>query len=106
MDSGAYPFLRCKYHHQIICSRLNLNIEHTYPYTYRIWNYSRAEPDLINCSIETCNEPYFFSGKILRQRDFWSIIAKQNYITNKRISCGNKDKCRIQIFDSAENLTV
>ena len=59
VDSSLHP----KCHHQIIYSKLNLKIEYTPPYIREIWNYSRAEADLINRTIENCDWPSLFLGE-------------------------------------------
>ena len=57
MDSGVDSSLRPKCHHQIIYSKLNLKLEYPRPYIRKIWNYNRAETNLINRAIE--NQVYF-----------------------------------------------
>ena len=52
MDFGVHSSLHEKCHHQIIYSRLNLQIEYPPPYISKIWDYNRSETDPINRSIE------------------------------------------------------
>ena len=67
MDSGVDSSLPPKCHHQIICSKLNLKIEYP-PYIRKIWNYNRAETDLINRTIENCDWLSLFLGKNVHQQ--------------------------------------
>ena len=49
MDYGVHPILNSKIHYQIIFSKLNLKIEYLpLYYRYKIWNYNKSKPDLIN----------------------------------------------------------
>ena len=95
MDSGVDSSLHPKCHHQIIYSKLNLKIEYPPPYIRKIWNYNRAETDLINCAIENCDWPSLFLGKNVHQQV--EIFNKtllnifHNYIPNKFILCDGKD---------------
>ena len=68
MDSGVHPTLHSKCHHQIIYSKLNLKIEYPPSYTRKIWNYSRSETDLINCSIKNFDWSKLLSGKNVHEQ--------------------------------------
>ena len=89
MDSGVNLSLHSKCHHQIIYSRLNLKIEYPPPYIRKIWNYNRAETDLINCAIENCDWPSLFLGKNVHQQvevfNKTLLNIFHNYIPNKFI---------------------
>ena len=95
MDSGVDSSLHSKCHHQIIYSKLNLKIEYSPPYICKIWNYNRAETDLINRTIENCDWPSLFLGKNVHQQV--EIFNKtllnifHNYIPSKFILCDGKD---------------
>ena len=47
MDSNVHPSLQSKYHQLIINTKLSLKIQYPCPYSRKIWNYRRAESDLI-----------------------------------------------------------
>ena len=64
--SGIHPTLHPTCHHQLIYSKLNLKIEYPSLYTREIWNYNRAETDLINRSIESFDRSKLFLGKETR----------------------------------------
>ena len=52
IDSGIHPSLHQNCHHQIIFCKLNLKIEYPPPYAREVWDYGKAENDLINCAID------------------------------------------------------
>ena len=93
--SGIHPTLHPKCHHQIIYSKLNLKTEYPPPQTCEIWDYNRAETDLINRSIETFDWPKFFLGKdvheqvILFNKTILNIFY--NFIPNKHVMYDGKD---------------
>ena len=86
MDSGVDLSLHLKCHHQII---------YLPPYIRKIWNYNRAETDLINRAIENCDWPSLFLGKNVHQQV--EIFNKtllnifHNYMLNKFILCDDKE---------------
>ena len=94
-DSGIHPTLHPKCHHQIIYSKLNLKTEYPPPQTCEIWDYNRAETDLINRSIETFDWPKFFLGKdvheqvILFNKTMLNIFY--NFTPNKHVMYDGKD---------------
>ena len=53
MDAGVHPSLHSKYHHHVIYAKLNLQIEYPPPYTLEVWDYGKAQLDLINKAIES-----------------------------------------------------
>ena len=108
MDSGVDSSLHSKCHHLIIYSKLNLKIEYYPPYIGKIWNYKRAETDLIDRAIENCDWPSLidraiencdwlslFLGKNVHQQVeiFHKTLLNifHNYIPNKFISCDEKE---------------
>ena len=38
MDAGVHPPLHLKCHHQVICAKINLQIEYPPPYTRKVWD--------------------------------------------------------------------
>ena len=59
-DSGGDSSLHSECHYQIIYSKINLKIEYPTPFISTIWNYNRADTDLINRSIKNCDWPSSF----------------------------------------------
>ena len=86
MDAGlgSPPHLKC--YHQITYWKRNLKIKYSSPYTREIWNYNRAETNLINRTIKNCDCPSLFLGKNFLGRNIFC-----NYIPNKIILCDGKD---------------
>ena len=70
-------------------------IEYPPPCIRKIWNYNRAETDLINRAIKNCDWPSLFLGKNVHQqvKIFKKTLLKifHNYIPNKFILCDDKD---------------
>ena len=95
MDSGVDSSLYPKCHHQIIYSKLNLKTEYPSPYIRKIWNYKKAETNLINRAIKNCDRPSLFFRKNVHQQV--EIFKKTllnifyNYMPNKFILCDGKD---------------
>ena len=51
-ESGVYPSLHRKCHHQIVFTKLNLNVEYPFLYERLICDYENANIPSINCAIE------------------------------------------------------
>ena len=45
VESDIFPTLHVKCHHQIVCSKLNLNVIYPPPYQCLIWDYKKANVD-------------------------------------------------------------
>ena len=52
IDSGSLPSLHQNCHHQIIFCKPNLKIEYPPPSALEVWDYGKAQTDLINCAID------------------------------------------------------
>ena len=61
-DSGIHPTLHSKCRHQIIFSKLNIQIEYPPLFTSEICDYNRDETDLTNHFIESFDWPKLFLG--------------------------------------------
>ena len=84
MDSSVDSSLHPKCHHQIIYSKLNIKIEYTPPYIREIWNYSRAEADLINRAVENCDWPWI-------NEEIQSLIHRKNFLYPRQKKSGSID---------------
>ena len=109
INSSPHP----KCHHQIIYSKLNLKTEYPPPYIRKVWNYNRAETDLINRAIENCDWPSLLLRKNIPQQV--EIFNKtllnifHNYLPNIFILCDDRptlDKRGNQICLSQEKFFV
>ena len=63
MDSGVHPSLHSKCHHQVIYTKLNFQIEYPPPYIREVWDYLKAQVNLINKAIKNFNWNELFSGQ-------------------------------------------
>ena len=95
MDAGVHPSLHSKCHHQVIYVKLNLQIEYPPPYTREIWDYGKAQFDLINKTIENFDWNKLFSGQNIHDQVnlFNTTILNifRNFIPNKVILCDDKE---------------
>ena len=60
IDSGIHPSLHQNCHHQIIFCKLNLKIEYPPPYAPEVWDYGKAQTDLINVQLISLTGLTFF----------------------------------------------
>ena len=95
MDAGVHPSLHSKCHHQVIYAKLNLQIEYPPLYTREIWDYAKAQFDLINKAIENFDSNKLFSGQDIHNQVnlFNTTILNifRNFIPNKVILCDDKE---------------
>ena len=52
IKSGVQPFLHPNCHYQLVFGKFNLSIYHPPPYERTVWNYNRANADLIRRAID------------------------------------------------------
>ena len=87
MYSGIHPSLDQNCHHQVIFCKLNLKIEYPQPYAREVWDYGKAQTDLINRAIDQFDWVNLFLDKnineqvILFNRTILNIF--QNFIQAK-----------------------
>ena len=73
IDSGIHPSLLQNCHHQVMFCKLNLKIEYPPTYARALWDYGKAQIDVINRAIDQCNRVNLFLDKILMNKQFHSI---------------------------------
>ena len=61
-ESGVYPSLHLKCHHQIAFAKPNLNVEHPRLYERLIWDYKHADIPSVNRAIEIFDWGNSFKG--------------------------------------------
>ena len=91
IDSGIHPSLHQNCHHQIIFCKLNLKIEYPPPYAREVWDYGKAQTDLINRAIDWINlflDKHINEQVILFNRTILNIF--HSFIPNKIILCDNR----------------
>ena len=94
MDSRVYPTLHSKCNHQIIYSKLNLEIKYPPTYAREVLDHGKAQFDLINVAIENFDWNKLLSGHNIRNQInlFNRTIFKffRNFIPNMDILCDDK----------------
>ena len=63
MDTGVHPSLQWRCYHQVLYTKLNLQIEYLPPYTREVWDYSKAQLGLINKANENIDWNRFYPGQ-------------------------------------------
>ena len=95
-ESGVYPSLHSKCHHQIVFAKLNLKVEYPPFYESLIWDYKNADIRSINRAIDIFDWCNSFKGKnVHEQVHFFNktiLNIFHNYIPNKTILCNDKDR--------------
>ena len=95
MDAGVHPSLHSKCHHQVLYAKLNLQIEYPTPYTREVWDYGKAQFDLINKAIKNFDWNKLFSGKDIHDQVklFSATILNifRNFTPNRVILCDDKE---------------
>ena len=83
MDAGVHPSLHSKCHYQVVYAKLNLQIEYPPTYTREVWDYGKAQFNIINKAIENFDKVNLFNTTILN--------IFQNFIPNKVILCDHEE---------------
>ena len=95
LDSGIFPSLHPRCHHQIIFCKLNFQIPFAPSYKRIIWDFSRANPVLIRRAVDMVDWDGCFEGLDVDGRVTFltSTITNimSNFVPNKVITIRNKD---------------
>ena len=67
IDSGIHPSRHQNCHHQVIFCKLNLKIEYPQPYACQVWDYGKAQTDLINRAIDKFDWVNLFLDKNINE---------------------------------------
>ena len=95
MESDVQPSLHQNCHHQFVFAKFDLSIYYPPPYERTVWDYNRANPDLVRRAIDL-----FDWDKALRFNDVDKQVAifsdtlmniMQNFIPNETIICDDRD---------------
>ena len=68
IDSGIHPSLHQNCHHQVIFCTLNLKIEYLLTYAREVWDYGKAQTDLINRAIDQFDWVNLFLDKNINEQ--------------------------------------
>ena len=95
VESGVFPSLHVKCHHQIVFSKLNLNVFYPPPYQLLLWVYKKANIDCIRKSLNSVDWKFVLSNKnVHQQAQYLNKVLMNvfsNYIPNKLITIDDKD---------------
>ena len=90
VNSGVHASLHPNCHHQIVHSSFKLNIYYLPPYQRLIWDYKKADANIIRKALDTVNWKRLFDSKKINEQ----VIALNEtilYVTNKYITIDDKD---------------
>ena len=94
-SSGVMSSLHPNCHHQITYANVNFKIFYPPPYQRKVWNYSKANAELIRLSISNINwERMFLYKNANQQVEIFNTILNNvfdNYIPNKIITINDRD---------------
>ena len=99
VNSGVHSSLYAKGHHQIVFGVVSLSVPRPPPYKRAVWEYDKANIDMINHDLSSINWYEMFDGLDVNQAVdlfttiFLSVIAR--HVPNKGMTCCDKDTPRI-----------
>ena len=90
VNSGVHASFHPNCHHQIVHSSFNLNIYYPLPYQQLIWDYKKADANIIRKALDSVNWERLFDSKNINEQ----VIALnetilnvfRNYVPNKYIT--------------------
>ena len=98
VDSGVHSSLYAKSHHQIVFGVVSLSVPRPPPYKRTVWEYDKANIDLINYDLSSINWYEMFDGLDINQAVdlfttlFLSVIAR--HVPNREINIDYKTNVR------------
>ena len=99
VDSGVHSSLYAKSYHQIAFGVVNLSVPRPPPYKRTVWEYDKANIDMIKHDLSSINWYEIFDGLDVNQAVdsfttfFLSVIAR--HVPNREINCCDRDAPRI-----------
>ena len=95
VNSGVHGSLHPNCHHQITHSNFNLNIYYPPPYQRLIWDYKKADANIIRKALDSVNWERLFDGKNINAQlislNETILNVFRNYVPNKYITIDDKD---------------
>ena len=95
VSSGVHGSLHPNCHHQITHSNFNLNIYYPPPYQRLIWDYKKADANIIRKALDSVNWERLFDGKNINAQlislNETILNVFRNYVPNKYITIDDKD---------------
>ena len=95
VDSGVHSSLYAKSHHQVVFGVVNLSVPRQPPYKRTVWEYDKANIDMIKHDLSSINWYEMFDGLDVNQAVdsfttfFLSVITR--HIPNREITCCDRD---------------
>ena len=93
--SGVSSSLHNNCHHQLTFAKFNLEIEYPPPYERVVWDYNKANTELIQRAIDLVNWENIFANLDIESKiiSFNDIIMNvfSNFCPSKTITCNDKD---------------
>ena len=87
VNSGVHASLHPNCHHQITHSNFNLNIYYPPPYQRLIWDYKKADANIIRKALDSVNWERLFDGKNINAQvislNETILNVFRNYVPNK-----------------------
>ena len=78
VNSGVHASLHPNCHHQIVHSSFNLNIYYPLPYQRLIWDYKKADANIIKKALNSVNWERLFDSKNINEQ----VIALNETLLN------------------------
>ena len=94
VNSGVHASLHPNCHHQITHSNFNLNIYYPPPYQRVIWDYKKADANIIRKALDSVNWERLFDGKNINAQVISlneTILNVFRNVPNKYITIDDKD---------------
>ena len=95
VNSGVHASLHPNCHHQITHSNFNLNIYYPPPYQRLIWDYKKADANIIRKALDSVNWERLFDGKNINAQvislNETILNVFRNYVPNKYITIDDRD---------------
>ena len=95
VNSGVHASLHPNCHHHITHSNFNLNIYYPPPYQRLIWDYKKADANIIRKALNSVNWERLFDGKNINAQvislNETILNVFRNYVPNKYITIDDKD---------------
>ena len=95
VNSGVHASLHPNCHHQITYSNFNLNIYYPPPYQRLIWDYKKADANIIRKPLDSVNWERLFDGKNINAQvislNETILNVFRNYVPNKYRTIDDKD---------------
>ena len=95
VDSDTHPSLHTNRHHQVICCKINLQVEYPPPYQKHVWNYAKTNKYAILSALKNVDWHRLFTNKTAQKKvnllNDIILNVVTNFAPNKVITCDYRD---------------